>query len=422
MPSRFWRIPANRVKKCSEKRLDPCDVESTDLCCEVVPCRLCLTFAGVEDTVYGEAEFSTDGWFGAVGSFLFFAYWERDQYTGECEFVVTINNEEVYRKSCYEGASCRDPGDTVEFYEGALTWEVKTDFPLPHVTDPDTGCKVHFCGACNCTCECLCVTLVEPGGASYTARLCASSAEGCGGPVWAGNVGFRNLSFTLESDENGECIICLDDGYDVSCVSVTECLNINATWNLSDGATVTAVCGGCGCVEAGVPCSCDGRCNPLMVDTLLGTEVPTTACENPMPVVLGFDISSVQSSGGACFNGSGEITFKTAVTGGLSCWEGDITGNCTDCNGNSRTWSIRAVMCCVNELGNLYTVTLTPAVPAVIAVGQQSVTVAATSCDPFLLEGCIPGDIVGFVVGCISGMLSTPTVFTDVCFQVYETP
>jgi len=173
----------------------------------------------------------------------------------------------------------------------------------------------------------------------------------------------------------------------------------------------------------GVPCQCDGRCNPLIADTLTSTEIPNPACANPLPVSLGVDISSTGTPGpSTCFNGSGLITFKTPLTGGTSCWEGDITGSCVDCNGNSRAWTVRVTVCCVAEVGNRYSIKLEPAIPAVIATSEQSVVVAATSCDPFLLDGCIPGDINGFVVACISMMVPTQQVFSDVCVQVYQLP
>lgn len=173
----------------------------------------------------------------------------------------------------------------------------------------------------------------------------------------------------------------------------------------------------------GVPCQCDGRCNPLVADLTTSTEIANPACENPLPVSLLVDISSLGTPGPSdCFNGSGAIQFKTALTGGVECWEGAISGSCLDCNNTSRTWTLNVTVCCVAETGNLYSVKLLPDIPAVIPLEEQSVTVAATSCNPFLLEGCIPGDITAFVVACISGMVPTQQVFSDVCFQIYEAP
>lgn len=175
----------------------------------------------------------------------------------------------------------------------------------------------------------------------------------------------------------------------------------------------------CGCCS-GVICVCDGRCNPLTaVD---GLDVPTTSCTNPLPVTLTVDIASTSTPAGSCFNGSGTITFKTPLTGGTNCWTGTITGSCTDCNSSARTWSLTVTMCCVSSTLNEYQVVIEAAIPAVIDPAEQAVIVSATTCDPFLLEGCIPGDINGFVIACIATMPPTQQVFSDVCFQIYETP
>ena len=169
-------------------------------------------------------------------------------------------------------------------------------------------------------------------------------------------------------------------------------------------------------------CECDGRCVPLEVDTEASEEVPTTRCDNPLPVTLGVDVSATSNQGGTCFNGSGTITYKTAITGGVNCWEGDITGSCTDCNGNSRTWIIAFKMCCPDSVSGT-TVTMTPNSPGIInPVDNAATTVIPTSCNPFLAEGCIPGDITAFVTACIASMPPTAQIFTDVCFQVYELP
>ena len=58
--------------------------------------------------------------------------------TGECEFVVTFDGEEVYRATCYEGASCRNPAGEVSasigYDEGTLRWSVYDPRELALIT------------------------------------------------------------------------------------------------------------------------------------------------------------------------------------------------------------------------------------------------------------------------------------------------
>lgn len=168
-------------------------------------------------------------------------------------------------------------------------------------------------------------------------------------------------------------------------------------------------------------CTCDGRCVPLVADTETNTEVPNTACSDPLPVELGVDLSATSSTGDSCFNGSGTLTYKTALTGGVECWEGTLTGPCTDCNGVSRTWTMFIKLCCPDSNSGA-TVSMISGSPAVIPVDDAAVIVIPTLCSPLLIEGCIPGTINGWVVGCISTMPPTQTIYTNVCFQIYELP
>ena len=96
----FWKIPGNEIKKCSERTLNSCDKTETDGCCGVVQCDFCL-----ELELYGEdpihstdpAIFTGSGWTGSINGYSFYAYWERNIYTDECEFIVLFDGEEVFR-------------------------------------------------------------------------------------------------------------------------------------------------------------------------------------------------------------------------------------------------------------------------------------------------------------------------------------
>lgn len=172
----------------------------------------------------------------------------------------------------------------------------------------------------------------------------------------------------------------------------------------------------CSCL----PCNCNGRCNPLVVDTETSTEVPTEACENPMPVSLNVDVTATPSDGGdTCFTGTGAITFKTPVTGGTNCWEGDIEGSCTDCNDVVRPWLLHVTMCCRSGR-NRYLVVVEPGSPGVINPALAAVITSASSCDPFNWESCIPGEITGFVIACLGTMPPSPGTTYSVCLRIYE--
>ena len=176
----------------------------------------------------------------------------------------------------------------------------------------------------------------------------------------------------------------------------------------------------CGCTGTSGPCECDGRCVPLVVDTVTSTDIPNPACTNHLPLNLTVDVSATSNHSDTCFNGSGTITFKTALTGGVSCWEGDISGSCTDCNGNSRTWVLRVVMCCPDGVTGAL-ITLTPGIPGVIPVAESSATIIPSLCDPFMLSGCVTGVISGFVVACMMGGPFN-LIYSNVCVDIYEVP
>lgn len=269
MPSLYWRKPENKLKKCSEFRASPCDPTETDLCCEVIPCSYCLRFEVGYDVYEGDAPFSTNGWLGTVAGANFFAFWERNYYTNECEFVVTLDDEEVYRKSCYEGQSCRDSSDsvaaTIGYDEGTLSWTKVLKRPLAHIIDPYTGCETWFCGDCECTCEALCVDVrevlfsgdTEYAVDTYSGELPDISTDECGPPIWEGTVGSFTISLTLSRDEYGNCILTPTVNYvELDSVLVDGCEDLTATFELEDGSSFTVRCKRCSCAEVIGDCIC----------------------------------------------------------------------------------------------------------------------------------------------------------------------
>jgi hypothetical protein len=294
MPSRWLRNGPNKLKKCSERRTDSCSTE-TDGCCSVIACTYCLEFAGYEGTRFGQAEFPEDGtgWEGTIAGAAFFGSWERNE-DAECEFVVTLDGEEVYRKSCYEGQSCRDSSDSAEvtigYADGTLTW-TKQDFrPLPLVNDPQTGCRTWFCGDCHCTCEVLCASVTEPDGRVIRGELPDVSYSDCEGPVWAGMVGEYELSVELGRDEeDGSCIARVTtNGEESEWVEAAGCQSMSATWTLYDGTEIAVVCKGCDC------------------NTDTPIDLPFCLC-SPVGSILNFTM--IGSGTGVCAF-SGELTYQ----------------------------------------------------------------------------------------------------------------
>lgn len=263
MGPEFWKPQSpTRLRKCDEFRVGSCN-EPTDGCCAVVSCRYCLTFEGTYSYT-GTATFSDNGWQGTIAGSTFFAYWERNAYTGECEFIVTIDGYEVYRKSCYEGQSCRDSSDsvyvTIGDESGVLAWSRHTLRPLEYVIDSDTGCRTWFCGTCECVCACLCVTVTEFEGTTTRGEICDTSYP-CDAPLWIGVVGGFDLEISLGRDSYGNCVLTGMSNYEtLEEIPVGGCTAIDVTFTLYDGTTIHVFCKVCDCEP---DTACIGCCFPL---------------------------------------------------------------------------------------------------------------------------------------------------------------
>lgn len=253
----FWKPDkSSKLKKCSEFRSDSCDLTETDGCCAVIPCTYCLTWEPYGAEIeYGTADFVTDSWVGSIAGAAFRAYWERGYESGECEFVVTIDGEEVYRNDCYGGQSCRDSSDsaddvTIGYDTGLLTWTKKEPRPLEYIDDPDApGCKTWACGECECSCDCLCVTL--PTGEK--GEICDVSYP-CDMPIWQGTIGAYELSIALGRDAYGNCIITPTVNGDTrDAVLAPGCGSLDVTFTLYDGSSVRVRCKECAC-DINPPC------------------------------------------------------------------------------------------------------------------------------------------------------------------------
>jgi hypothetical protein len=143
------------------------------------------------------------------------------------------------------------------YLEGTLSWSKHEPRELALIVDPDTGCNDFFCGTCRCSCECVCVTITESNGTTSSGELCNISYE-CDAPVWAGSVGYYDLSIALGRDQYGECIITMSvDGEEQEPVAAPGCASMTATVTLYDGTTIAVACKQCSCESSGCPC-CPG--------------------------------------------------------------------------------------------------------------------------------------------------------------------
>lgn len=306
---KWWQKPGNKLKKCSERKSPWCDPTETDGCCAVISCMYCLELDfEYSATKYGEAEFPEGGmgWQGTVGGATFFGFWEVGYESGVCEFVVQFNGQEVYRKSCDQGQSCRDSSDEVGVvlnYEDAVLRWVRHEYrPLPYGKEPDTNCTIHFCGTCECTCECICVLLVKPSGVSYRAVFCDSAYDTCLAPVWEGPIGGKQVRFSLARDQyTGNCIVpVMADGVDYDAIEIGDCQTLSGSITLEDYSELSFSCKRCSCED------------DVYVD------LPNCLC-SPMGMTLNATMTG--SGSGAC-SFSGQLTMQDDEV--LPTWDSEL--------------------------------------------------------------------------------------------------
>lgn len=275
MPPRYLRRASpTRLKPCQERMVETCDNVPADGCCGAIPCKLCLEWetydGGIEK---GSSNLGTSSWTGSVGGHSFVSYWERNAESGECEYIVLLDDEEVYRATCYAGASCRDPAGEVTvstaYLTGTLRWSVYEYRELPLVVDPDTGCRDFFCGDCRCSCRALCIAVREVVYTdfidTYSGELTDISYSDCDPPVWSGTVGNFEISLALGRDDYGNCIVTPTvNGEEQSAVSVAGCADMSGSVELPDGSSFTFRCKECDCTEEIGDCICGRPLGPTL--------------------------------------------------------------------------------------------------------------------------------------------------------------
>lgn len=284
IPNYLKRVSPTRLKPCQERMIATCDIVTADGCCGAIPCDLCLEWETYEGIYHGSAGIGTSSWTGMVGGISFVSYWERNE-SGECEYVVTFDGNEVYRATCYEGASCRNPAGEVEttagYESGTLRWSVYESREMELIVNPDTGCRDFFCGSCRCVCEELCYSIsdLELNTASGTLPQLAYTA--CDGPSWGATFTLGETEYTIYAElvrdpETGGCVLQVTlNGEPVESVTIEDCKAISASWNLYGGGSFSLSCKTCGCNPR-------TGCCPNLPSTLYAT-VDLTATTTPMP-------------------------------------------------------------------------------------------------------------------------------------------
>ena len=344
MPPRYLRKQyPTRLKPCQERSIDTCDTEPTDSCCGVIPCKLCLEWQTYSGTVYGHADFGTSTWSGSVGGGTFTAYWQRNYLSGECEFIVFFNEEEVYRAACYEGASCRNPAGSADavigYEEGTLRWSVYEPRELELIDDPETGCRDFFCDECRCTCERLCVDVSEVIAYdfvdTYSGEI-ANTAYQCDPPVWEGTVGNFDLSLALARDEYGRCVIVPTvDGVEQAPVLAPGCANMTSTIVLEGGSQISVRCKLCDCAETIGDCICGRPLGPTV--TLLWSSGNGTHGSAPREFTLTYGTVNEP-----------QITCSPYPPGTFPAYSGSVSGTFPLPMGGTRTDTLYVMMvCCI---------------------------------------------------------------------------
>ena len=313
---RYWRNPVHGIKKCSEGTRKKCTDHKN--CCAVTACTYCL-----ELEIYGKgikrgkSEQSDNHWTGLVDGHNFDMSWDRDYLTDECVLVVLLDGVEVYRKSCYEGQSCRDSSDEVGviigYDDATLRWKRHEPLPLPHKLPPEGGCVTWFCGECECSCYCICVTITEPDDTVLKDELCNINYE-CEGPRWVGQIGYYDLDLALGRDSYGNCVLeSTVNGSVQDAVPVTGCKNMSATITLYSGTTISVSCKICSCDEEAVSLCCGGR--DLSGTLYLRLVYPGTSST----VECGDSFFILTDAGGGNWYASGTVLVEIPGGGGEEC-------------------------------------------------------------------------------------------------------
>jgi len=345
IPNYLKRPSPTRLKPCAERMVETCDNAPADSCCGVIPCKLCLEWETYDDGIaYGSATFAGSSWTGTVGGLAFVSYWQRNSYD-ECEYIVTLDDEEVYRATCYEGASCRNPSGDVDistaYLQGTLRWSKFDPRELALIVDPDTGCRDFFCGDCRCSCRALCVDVREVVYGdfidTYYGELTDTAYSECDPPVWSGTIGNFTISLALGRDDYGNCIVTPTvNGDEGEPVAVTGCADMSGTVELYDGSSFTFRCKQCSCAQEIGDCICGRPMGETLTLLFASANAPSTI--HSVTLTYGQinepDITCLPFSPGSFPGYSGRFTGTLAIPMGGSRTDGidfRLLCECTNC-------------------------------------------------------------------------------------------
>lgn len=332
-----------KIEKCDERVVDAC--ETGHRCCAVISCEYCLEWEIYGQPIqYGTAAVSDTGALsGLVAGITLLGEWQRNVYTNECEFVVTVNDEIVTIIPYCGYITCRNYSWEVEVtvndQQGTLRWIRREKRPLPYRQN-DKQCVKHFCGSCECTCRCLCVTLIEANGDEYRATFCDTAYSDCSGPVWAGEINYKSISIALQLDPYTEgCAAAVTaDGVEYEPELIDDCSTVAGSITLEDYSTLSWTCEECNCDQidniSTPTCPCDPMPRSILYSWTLTNPNTNETCEsgsgtlefaagNLIPTWIGtwkeceIKLECVANAGigNPCDNSNSEFTYQVTICG-----------------------------------------------------------------------------------------------------------
>jgi formylglycine-generating enzyme required for sulfatase activity len=193
---------------------------------------------------------------------------------------------------------------------GELSWTRRELRPMPLRKD-EFLCTHKFCGNCDCTCRELCVTFTIPAvyiglddDLTCTTVLAESEYQtDCDGPVWEGEVQCgdktKYLSFAIEKDVySDDCVFVAQVNDEEITYPLYDCSDIDFTFELEDGTSITVRCKGCEECEEVCPddaCACEFSTPTCVRGDIVSTTEPDDECAgdvvagSPITVPGGWD-------------------------------------------------------------------------------------------------------------------------------------
>lgn len=240
------------IRKCDERVVGTC--VTANPCCAVIACTYCLEWLVYgEEPVKGTAKTADDGSLkGQVDGREFYAEWRRDEYTNQCYLWVFYGGQLVIViPLCDDLITCRDysysAAVTLEDEygtSGTLTWTRFEMRPVEYRLNA-SGCKMLYCGTCECSVKRLCVDIDEvpdyyylPGNTQYRGDI-GDVADACDPPLWQGTVEGYHIAVRLGYDSYNHCVLSgTIAGEEFDPVIIDNCAAIDVTFELASGTKI----------------------------------------------------------------------------------------------------------------------------------------------------------------------------------------